>query len=157
MLRIKRNLTHAAVLAVSTMCGIARAEFVDTLVDSGNANTNALNLQAAVDNALSRPGETRIVLPAAATFCRTGGTTITLKKKTLDNAYCTIESSALSSLPAGRRVGPGNASSMPNILTPGSNLSAIRTVDGAHHYRLRGLEVSSLTAATFNAFVMLGT
>lgn len=149
-------ISAAAAFAVSTLCGVVRGEFVDTLVDSGNANTNALNLQTAIDNASNRLGETRIVLPASATFTRTGGSTITLRKKTIDNAYCTIESSSLSSLPVGKRVTPAQAGSMPNILTPGSNLLAVKTNVGAHHYRLRGLEISSTTAATFTALVSIG-
>jgi hypothetical protein len=146
----------AAAVAIGSICTTARAEFVDTLVDSGNANTNALNLQTAIDNALNRLGETRIVLPASATFCRTGGSAITLKKKTLDDAYCTIESSALGSLSPGKRISPANAGSMPDILSPGSNLLAVKTQVGAHHYRLRGLEISSQTAATLTALVSLG-
>jgi len=148
--------TAVAALTLASLCARARAEFVDTLVDTGVANTNATNLQASIDSALARAGETRIVLPAGATFARTTGVTITLKKKTIDNAYCTIESSALSALGAGIRVSPASAASMPKVLTPGGNSLAVQTVDGAHHYRLRGLEISSVSATSFTALVMFG-
>jgi hypothetical protein len=150
-------------VGVLSIGAYAQAEYVDTLVDTGNANTNAVNLQAAIDAAAARPGETRIVLPAAATFCRTtAATPIILRKKTVtnDNAYCTIESSAIASLPAGQRVTPAQENLMPNVLTRGNNEAVIKTEAGAHHYRIRGLEISATAddnADILTSMVTLGT
>jgi len=58
-----------------------------------------------------------------------------------------IRSSAADSLPAGARVTPDNAVSMPKIVTPDS-ASTIFTSDGAHHFRFIGIEFKP-AAGTF--------
>jgi hypothetical protein len=132
----------------------APGETVITLTDSGTPTINGTNLQNEITAAAGRSGPTRIVLPAGVQFVRAG---FTLTNKTLDNAFTTIESSQMASIPpAGSRVSPSYASNMPKLLTTGSNVPVISTQTSAHHYRLRGLEISSTTNATFTTFVSLG-
>jgi hypothetical protein len=98
------------------------------------------NLQAALNNA--QAGDT-IILDAGATFFGP----ITLPNK-VGNQWITIESSALSSLPApGQRVGPQDAAFMPQITAP-AFAPALQTAPGAHNYRFIGIEFLPETAAT---------
>lgn len=91
------------------------------------------NLQAALDAAL--PGD-ELVLDAGATY---RGSFILPKKS--GSGWITIRSSASTSLPAGVRVRPSNASAMPKLIPAHWNESAIRTAEGASRYRLVGLEL----------------
>ncbi len=99
------------------------------------------DLQAAINAA--RPGDT-IVLEAGAIFLGT----IVLPKKTGD-AYVTIQSSRLAELPEGKRVSPSDAVKMPKIVSPGKGNPALMTSEGAHHYRLLGIEILPKDASTF--------
>ena len=67
-----------------------------------------------------------------------------------------IRSSAYASLPSpGNRVGTGDASNMPTIqATTGNN--AILTADGAHHYRLVGLQIKAPTTLLQGSIVKIG-
>jgi hypothetical protein len=107
------------------------------------------NLQAAIDRA--KPGDT-ILLEAGATFVGP----ITLRKKTGD-AFITIQSSKHSELPEGKRVSPSQKHLMAKIVTPGKGQSAILTEEGAHHYKLIGLEVTQANSdAVSHELVSLG-
>ena len=107
------------------------------------------DLQAAINNA--QPGD-QLILDAGATF--TGP--ITLPNKT-GTQWITIQSSALSQLPAGQRVGPQNASLMPKITSPGLGEPALQTADGAHNFRFVGIEFLPATAsATMYDLIDLG-
>jgi hypothetical protein len=92
------------------------------------------DLQAALDKA--QPGDT-VALQAGATF--TGN--FTLRNKP-GSGWILIRSSALAQLPEGTRATPSHAAAMPRIETPNA-MPAIATEQGAHHYRLAGLEVGS--------------
>ncbi len=83
---------------------------------------------------------------------------ITLKNKTAGTGWIVIRTSALSSLPpAGSRVGPSYASSMPKIEAPGSNVEALRTENNAHNYRIVGIEFREKTPNDdTNVLVQLG-
>lgn len=70
--------------------------------------------------------------------------------------YVTIQSSAASSLPAGKRVGPAQKSSMATILTRTAGRPAISAANGANHYRFIGIEFSSATAEYVYNLVLLG-
>ena len=67
-----------------------------------------------------------------------------------------IISSAYNSLPApGNRVGTSDASNMPTIQATTGN-SAIKTADGAHHYRLVGLQIRAPSTLLQTAVVKIG-
>jgi hypothetical protein len=97
------------------------------------------DLQAALN--LAQPGDT-IILQAGATY--TGNFTLPVKSGT---AWIYVRSSALSSLPAGTRVGPARASLMPKIVSP-STSPAISTAAGAHNFRFAGIEITTTRAST---------
>lgn len=106
------------------------------------------DFQAAINSACL--GDT-IVLTAGATFVGN----FTLPAKTCGTGWITIRTSAIGSLPAeGKRVGPQYAQYMPKILTP-ANVPAIDVQDGAHFYRLIGLEIGQQTNSTY-ALVTVG-
>src|SRR5262245_4563433 len=108
------------------------------------------DLQGALNAA--QPGDT-LVLQAGATY--TGNFTLPVKS---GSGWIYVQSSAVSSLPAaGTRVGPGQASSMPKIVSPNTG-PAIATAAGAHHFRFVGVEITttwSSTSATNYGLVML--
>jgi hypothetical protein len=112
---------------------------------------NGRVLQAALDKA--RPGDT-LVLDAGKSYLGP----ITLPVKSGNGPPITIQSSALARLPsAGQRVGPQHAAQMAKILSPGNNAGALYTADGAHHYRLLGLEITSTAASNLEyAYVNFG-
>lgn len=124
----------------------------ETAVHAGrNPATNGRALQSAIDKA--KPGDT-LVLDASGTYLGP----IRLPVKTGDGPTITIRSAALASLPAaGQRAGPEHAKFMPKILSPGRNLGALYTVDGAHHYTLLGLEFTSTAPTNVEyAFIHFG-
>ncbi|MBV9209500.1 MAG: hypothetical protein JOZ52_02660 [Acidobacteria bacterium] len=108
------------------------------------------DFQAALNSA--QPGDT-IVLAAGATY--TGAYTLPNKS---GSAYITVQSSALSSLPAaGTRVSPANAPWMPKIVAP-SYQAALQTSAGAHHFRFIGIEFTVVSAdTTVYNLIELGT
>jgi hypothetical protein len=105
-------------------------------VPAGDLNT----LQNDVNSATC--GDT-IVVAAGSTY--TG-------KLDIPNKACTgwiiIESSQVSSLPSGTRVGPSNTANMATISSNVATVSPIRFQSGAHNWRLIGLEVTT-TIGTF--------
>jgi hypothetical protein len=93
------------------------------------------DFQAALGRA--KAGDT-ILLEAGATFV---GSFVLPKKS--GNEFITIQTTATDQLPpAGTRVGPKDAASMPKILSSGKDAPALRTEPGAHHYRFVGVEFS---------------
>ncbi len=91
------------------------------------------DFQAAINQA--QPGDV-ITLQAGATY--TGN--FTLPAKTGNNWIIIRSSAPDSSLPpTGTRITPAFASALPKIVTPNSE-PALRAFDGAHHFRLIGLE-----------------
>jgi len=108
------------------------------------------DFQAAINQA--QPGDI-ITLQAGATYSGN----FTLPAKT-GAGWIVIRTSAPdSSLPApGKRITPAHASVLPKIVTP-NHLGALEALDGAHHYRLIGLEFAmgaGVTRAT--SLVVLG-
>jgi hypothetical protein len=97
------------------------------------------DLQAALNAA--QPGDT-IILQAGATY--TGNFTLPVKSGT---AWIYVQSSALSSLPAGTRVAPAQSSLMPKIVSP-NTAPAISTAAGAHNFRFTGIEITTTWAST---------
>jgi hypothetical protein len=107
------------------------------------------NVQQAVDAA--QPGDT-IVLAAGATY--KGPITLPVKNGA---GWIVIRSSAADELAVGRRVGPGDAAKMARIVGGDGSVPAIRTVDGAHHYRLVGLELTVPPGSYNLGLVRFGT
>ena len=111
---------------------------VDTTMPTLTGATIFVNsggdLQAAIDAA--DLGD-EIVLEAGANF--TG--TFTLPDKGAGSDWIIIRSSAVDSMPPGKRATVADASSMPKIVGSGSPVMAFRAEPNAHHYRLIGLEI----------------
>lgn len=107
------------------------------------------NLQTAINNA--QPGDI-IILQAGASF--TGPFVLPAKN---GNRYITIQSSALSSLPApGHRVSPANAANMPKIVAPNAD-NALRTAASASYYQFIGIEFLPVnSSATIYDMILLG-
>jgi hypothetical protein len=128
-------------------------ELVTTGPRTGTGRTIAVpaggDVQAAVDGA--QPGDT-IVLAAGATYRGP----ITLPAKAGDG-WVLIRSSAADELPAGRRVGPGDAPRMARIIGPRASEPAVRTAPGAHHFKLVGLELTVAPGTYSQGLVLLGT
>src|SRR5215204_3385327 len=86
------------------------------------------NLQAALDGA--QPGDV-IELPSGATF--TGNFILPVKNGT---SYITIRTAAVDGQPAAdERIRPEHSALLARIQSP-TNLPALRTAPGAHHWRL---------------------
>jgi hypothetical protein len=106
------------------------------------------DLQAALNQAL--PGDD-IVLQAGATY---SGSFILPQKagaNTTDPespAVITVRSSALASLPEGRRVRPSDAQFMARLVTPSNDEEPIGTAAGTAGWRLAGLEITTASAVT---------
>ena len=125
---------------------------VDTTMPSVTGQSITLpaggNLQSAIDNA--RLGD-EIVLQAGATYGA-----ITLRNKS-GSGWLVIRSSAAGQLPAGTRVGPGNAGQMARIVGGAGSAAAVQTDAGAHHYRFIGIEFTTSSGAYSTGLVRLGT
>jgi hypothetical protein len=104
------------------------------------------DLQAALD--VARPGD-EIVLEAGAVFV--GPFVLPAKN---GDAWITIRSGAEALPPAGTRVTPAFAASMPKLETSG--VPAVTTEPGAHHYRLVGLELRPKPGSFVKNLVLLG-
>lgn len=104
------------------------------------------SLQAALD--VAQPGD-RITLEAGATYQGP----FTLPKKDGDR-WIVITSDRLRELPAGRRVNPSHARSMPKLIA--SSRSAIISDPGAHHYRFAGIEVAPASGVFLHNLIELG-
>ncbi len=115
-------------------------KFLDTTYPQPTGNSIFVaqgdDLQAALETA--QPGD-EISLEAGAVF--TGNFILPAKQ---GDDWIVIRSSAPdSSLPAqGTRITPADAGQLPKIVTP-NGLPALKAADGAHHYRLVALEITS--------------
>src|SRR5256712_5077903 len=104
------------------------------------------NLQAALNDA--QPGDV-IDLPARAAFV--GNFTLPNKSGA---AWITVRSSLYARLPPpGSRVSPGDAVSMPKLVSPNS-VPALSTAPRAHHYRLIGIEITTTSPVNFNLVLL---
>jgi len=99
------------------------------------------DFQAALDSAAL--GDV-IVLQAGATF--TGPFTLPVKN---GNGWITVQTSAVGALPAqGTRVSPSDAAAMPKLMSTSTD-PVVRTAAGAHHYRFRGIEITTTATTTY--------
>ncbi|HEX8492569.1 MAG TPA: hypothetical protein VF658_06985, partial [Pyrinomonadaceae bacterium] len=127
--------TLFSILALLAFAGInTQAQAATINVATGG------DLQAALDAA--QPGDT-ILLEAGASFI--GSFTLPFKASS-SSAFITIRTSTPDSLlpPPGTRITPAFSPLLPKLLSPGQGLSALKTASGAHHYRLIGLEFSTV-------------
>jgi hypothetical protein len=127
----------------------ARWLFADFTATTATEFQNLLNSVQLGDNIILAVGPN--VAPFKGQF--------TLPKKTTGTGWITIKSQNLHLLPAeGVRVSPADAVNMPRIQAPGSNVSALKTAAGAHHYKLVGIEfVGPDNNSDVTALVELGT
>ena len=140
---------------VSPVESAAVAQLPRATVDTREPHTNGRtihvaageSLQSAIDEAA--PGD-RITLDAGATY----EGPLRLRKKDGD-AWIVIASTRLRDLPAGKRVMPSQARSMPKIVA--SSKSAIISDTGAHHYRFEGIEVAPADGAFLHNLIALGS
>jgi len=114
------------------------------------------DLQAAINSAAL--GD-EIVLTAGATYTAPlGPDGFILRNKTTGSGWITIRTSNMAGISAeGTRITPANATAMPKIVSSGVE-TALRTEDGAHNYRLIGVEITNPTFQTYpdHAIVALG-
>ena len=92
------------------------------------------DLQAALHEA--KPGDV-VELEAGAVY--SGSFTLPAKQ---GDGWIVIRSSAYARLPEGRRVTPADAPLMAMLVGGESNRRVLQTAEGAHHYRLIGLEIA---------------
>lgn len=107
-------------------------------------STSAEFTQALLD---VQPGDT-ILLQAGTTFV--GHFTLPYIPGSYTEWITIRSSSPDSSLPpAGHRITPAYASAgvLPKIVSPGSNLTALDTASGAHHFRIIGVEIVAASVA----------
>jgi hypothetical protein len=131
----------AAVLVVAAVCAAVAQTTIH--VPAGG------NLQQAIDQA--QPGDT-ITLAPGATY--TGN--FRLRKK-LGSGFITITTADPGTLPPpGSRITPAWAPPLPKIKTPNAS-AAIATDNGAHHYRLVGLEVHGSPGVYTLEMIALGS
>lgn len=105
------------------------------------------NLQEAVNRAKS--GDI-IEVQAGAAYNE-----IILPNKPLTD-FITIQSSAISKLPENSRVTPKQSNLLAKIITRGGGKPAVSAENGAHHYRLRGIEFVPATADYIYNLVLFG-
>jgi hypothetical protein len=106
------------------------------------------NLQTALNSA--HPGDI-ITLAAGATY--TGNFTLAHNP---GPQWITIQSSAMSSLPAGTRVSTAKASFMPKLVTP-NGAAVIAAAQGANYYSIRGIEVRPAAGVYAQDLIQIGT
>ena len=129
-------------LTVQTRTAVAQVTTRSTGVPAG------MSLQVALDAA--QPGDT-LILQAGVEY---SGNFILPNK--VGNAVITITSSRLSELPGeGQRVTPANSFAMPRIVSP-NDLPALAAADGAHHYRVVGVEMTTASGIYNFAIVRFG-
>jgi hypothetical protein len=106
------------------------------------------NLQTALNSA--HPGDT-ITLAAGATY--TGNFSLAHNP---GPQWITIQSSAMSSLPAGTRVSTAKASFMPKLVSPNGG-AVIAAAEGANYYRIQGIEVRPARGVYAQDLIQIGT
>jgi hypothetical protein len=126
-----------------------------TVSDTGNAVTNGINLQNAINSAALG---TKIIVQAGATY----EGHFQLPNKTSGSGWIYIESSAYASLPAeGTRVSPANKGNMAKLRNPaftGSYNFVVGTDQAAHNFRFVGIEFEDSNtgnAVSNNFFIWL--
>ncbi|HEY8559026.1 MAG TPA: PKD domain-containing protein [Pyrinomonadaceae bacterium] len=127
------------------------------LADSGNPETNRLNLQAAIDAAALNPAESEIVVPAG--FEANDPIIVPARRKSF-GAYVTVRVADLSNLPALKRVGREDRAKLFRLharaaAVSGYNAALIVTPD-ANYFRFIGLNIYR-TGAYKNDIISIDT
>src|SRR5437773_700309 len=143
-----------ASLIVSNTLAFAQAElpraYVDTTYAAPNVTPIVVNsggdLQTALDTAAAQAGSAGSIVQLQNGAVFTGNFVLPAQTGT---GWIYVVSSALANLPAGTRVSPAQASSMPRIESPNSD-PALQTVPGTHHFRLVGVEVTVAPSVSAN-------
>jgi hypothetical protein len=125
---LRTGLSKCVFATVALCIGAEHAHGREWFVSAGQL------LQPVLDSA---EGGDTITLQAGATF--TGWHKL---RKKAGTAWITIQSSAVTSLPAGQRVKPADAIHMAKLLAAKA-YPALSADDGAHHYRIIGIEFAS--------------
>ncbi|MCW5978115.1 MAG: hypothetical protein KIT09_08555 [Bryobacteraceae bacterium] len=108
------------------------------------------NLQEAIDQA--QPGDT-ITLESGASY--TGTYRLRVKP---GNSFITITTAGANAIvPPDARITPADAAALAKIVTPDGGYPAIATDDGAHHYRLAGLEIAGAPGVYPLELIALGS
>ena len=128
--------------AVCTLFALSPAFAAQRFVSAGQS------LQQVLNDAL--PGDV-ITLQAGATF--TGNFILPAKTGTTS---IVIESSLITSLPAGQRVKPSHALYMAKLISPNGG-ATLAAATGAHHYIIRGLEITAPAGVYTTNIVQLGS
>jgi hypothetical protein len=123
------------ILLIVVLAGARAAHAATLTVVSGG------DLQAALNAA--QPGDT-IVVQAGASF--TGP--FTLPNKGASSEWITIRTSTPDAAFTSARISPADSPLLPKLLSPGNTEAALQTAPGAHHYRLIGLEIRSVSASS---------
>ena len=141
-----KELVDADAVAVQSLAGETRSTLsqVTTRSTSVPAGTN---LQYVIDAA--QPGDT-LILQAGVEY--RGNFILPVKTGT---GVITITSSRLVDMPEGQRVTPAKRVAMPRIVSP-NGAPAIASARGAHHYRIVGVEITSVPGTYSNGVVELG-
>lgn len=119
----------------------------------GNIPNCFTDFQAALNAA--RPGDEVVMDAGFTAVAPSGGFTLPNKNST---QWIVVRTANITNIPpVGTRVSPSHASQMPKILT-NDNQAAIRTANGASHYRFVGVEISATGNVNENSgLVMLGS
>src|SRR6266851_1573808 len=141
------------------------ASNIQVIGDSGNAITNAVLLQNAINfAALNNSTEQEILLPAGAIFA--GPIVLTVPNgPNSGNKYITVRSANLGSLPvSGNRVGPNDSANMATITAPSSSSAGTPALSTplpaprvpSHRYRLIGRHFKKDSGNQSQVLVSLG-
>lgn len=136
-------LVAAFLIACVVIVFAQRRRTVTATGEATRAETIYLRGGDDLQNALNaaRPGDT-IVLEAGGRFLGP----FTLPNKP-GNSFISVQSSALQSLPEGKRITPELARLLPKLISPGKGEPALQTTLGAHHFKFIGIEIMPIDAS----------
>lgn len=120
---------------------------IQTLTDSGNAETNRANLQAAIDAAAANSATSEVRVPAGFVF----NDPMILRARTA-TSYVTIRAADLSNLPQNVRVTANDKAKLFRMNMRGAGASGynngVEMSYGAQYYRIIGLEIRKTVSET---------
>jgi hypothetical protein len=141
------NLTPARILRSGLFCVFSALAVMPASAASRSVAAGG-DLQGALNQA---QGGDVITIAAGAKF--TGHFTL---RPNNSGQWITIQSSAMSSLPEGKRVAPGQANLMANLMTPDEN-QVLLIPAGANNYKIQGIEFTEAAGVYVQDLVMVGS